>query len=138
MYPLKFKPIFKHRIWGGQKLKDVFGKDLPANQKIGESWELADLPNNKNLIANGEFAGETIIKLIEKYPENIDAMEELAEMFEEVDDLDNAIAADDFYEADFTVEPDPGTSADQVNEKLKEKEQPKQSEQTTEKQGDLL
>ena len=75
MYPLKFKPIFKHRIWGGQKLKDVFGKDLPANQKIGESWELADLPDDKNLVANGEFAGETLIKIIEKYPSEITGSE---------------------------------------------------------------
>ena len=37
VYPLKFKPIFKHRIWGGQHLREVFGKDLPPDIKIGES-----------------------------------------------------------------------------------------------------
>ncbi len=71
LYPLKFKPIYKQRIWGGQKLKDFFGKDLPEGEKIGESWELADLPQDKSVIANGQFAGETLNSIIEKYPEGI-------------------------------------------------------------------
>ncbi len=51
MYPLKFKPVFQQRIWGGQRLKSVIGKAVPAELArdsagggIGESWELADLP----------------------------------------------------------------------------------------------
>jgi mannose-6-phosphate isomerase len=44
LYPLKLKPIYKQRIWGGQKLRALFGKDIPEGMKIGESWELADLP----------------------------------------------------------------------------------------------
>jgi len=51
VYPLKFRPIYKQRIWGGQKLREVFDKDLPAGEKIGESWELADLPEDKSVIA---------------------------------------------------------------------------------------
>jgi mannose-6-phosphate isomerase len=71
VYPLKFKPIYKQRIWGGQKLKEFFKKDLPEAQKIGESWELADLPEDKSIIANGEYQGQTIRALLEKYPEEI-------------------------------------------------------------------
>ncbi len=70
-YPLKFEPIYKQRIWGGQKLRDVFGKDLPADQKIGESWELADLPEDKSVIANGDLAGRTLHSAIEQYPREI-------------------------------------------------------------------
>jgi mannose-6-phosphate isomerase len=70
-YPLKFEPIYKQRIWGGQKLRDVFGKDMPAGQKIGESWELADLPEDKSVIANGELAGLTLHSAIEQYPKEI-------------------------------------------------------------------
>jgi mannose-6-phosphate isomerase len=66
VYPLKFQPIFKERIWGGQALKTVFGKDLPAGVKIGESWELADLPQDKSEITNGPLAGQTITSAIEK------------------------------------------------------------------------
>lgn len=52
-------------------MREVFGKDLPAGEKIGESWELADLPEDKSIIANGELAGQTIHWAIGKYPEEI-------------------------------------------------------------------
>jgi mannose-6-phosphate isomerase len=71
LYPLKFRPIYKQRIWGGQKLREVFGKDLPAGEKIGESWELADLPEDKSEITNGELTGKTIHWAIAKYPKEI-------------------------------------------------------------------
>ncbi|MCJ7728643.1 MAG: class I mannose-6-phosphate isomerase [Sedimentisphaerales bacterium] len=78
-YPLKFQPIYKRRIWGGTKLREMFGKDIPAGEKIGESWELADLPEDKSatrtadksVIANGELAGRTIGWAIGKYPKEI-------------------------------------------------------------------
>ncbi len=76
VYPLKFKPIYKHRIWGGQKLKELFGKDLPEGQKIGESWELADLPQDKSEILNGELAGQTLSQAIQKYPKEITGNED--------------------------------------------------------------
>ena len=70
-YPLKFGPIYKQRIWGGRKLQEVFGKELPAGERIGESWELADLPKDRSVIANGELAGLSIREVIEKYPKEI-------------------------------------------------------------------
>ena len=70
-YALKFEPIYKQRIWGGQKLREVFGKELPPGEKIGESWELADLSEDKSVIANGELAGRTLRSAIEQYPKEI-------------------------------------------------------------------
>ena len=70
-YPLKFKPIFKQRIWGGQKLREIFNKDIPPFEKIGESWEMADLPDDKSVIANGELAEQTLNSTIQKYPKEI-------------------------------------------------------------------
>ncbi len=64
MYPFKFKPIFKPRLWGGRRLADVFGKDLPPGEKVGESWELADLPEDKTLIANGRFQGKALAQVL--------------------------------------------------------------------------
>jgi len=77
-YPLKFEPIYKQRIWGGQRLREVFGKDLPPGQKIGESWELADLPEDKSVIANGELAGKTLRSAIGQYPKEITGDENFA------------------------------------------------------------
>jgi len=70
-YPLKFEPIYKRRIWGGQRLRDVFGKELPAGEKIGESWELADLPEDRSVIVGGELDGRTLREAIEQYPKEI-------------------------------------------------------------------
>jgi mannose-6-phosphate isomerase len=69
-YPLKFRPILKQRIWGGQKLRE-FGKDVPTEKKIGESWELADLPEDKSVISNGELAGKILSWAIQNYPKEI-------------------------------------------------------------------
>jgi len=70
-YPLKFKPIFKQRIWGGTRLREVFGKDLPAGQKIGESWELADLPGDKSMVISGPLAGQTLSAVVQGHPQEI-------------------------------------------------------------------
>ena len=76
MYPLKFKPIFKERIWGGQNLRTHFGKDIPSDKNIGESWELADLPEDKSQITNGPLAGKTIDNAIEEFGELITGKKE--------------------------------------------------------------
>jgi mannose-6-phosphate isomerase len=60
----------KHRIWGGQKLREL-GKEIPSGEKIGESWELADLPEDKSIISNGELAGQTLSSVIQNYPKEI-------------------------------------------------------------------
>lgn len=67
LYPIQFEPIFKERIWGGRRLKELFGKDLPADKPIGESWELADLPEGKSTIANGPLAGKTLAGVVADY-----------------------------------------------------------------------
>ena len=64
---MKFKPIFKERIWGGDRLGRLFGKNLPANSKIGESWELADLPEACSEIEQGFAAGTTLREVLDKF-----------------------------------------------------------------------
>jgi mannose-6-phosphate isomerase len=66
-YPLKLKPIFKERIWGGQRLRELFGKELPPGRPIGESWELADLPEDQSVILNGPLVGCSIRKAVERF-----------------------------------------------------------------------
>ena len=76
LYPLKFKPIYKYRLWGGRKLESYFGKELPPDKKIGESWELADLPEDKSEIVNGPLAGETLAGAIQRLGAEITGKEE--------------------------------------------------------------
>ncbi len=70
LYPLKFNPIYKEKIWGGNKLQEVFGRNLP-NDKIGESWEVAAHPNGTSIIENGIYQGRKITNLVEKNPKEI-------------------------------------------------------------------
>lgn len=66
-YPLTFEPIFQQRIWGGRRLAELFGKALPDAVPIGESWELADLPNGRSVAANGPLAGQTLTAILRQH-----------------------------------------------------------------------
>ena len=47
LYPLKFEPILKDKIWGGTKLKNIFNKPATSD-KLGESWELSGYENDES------------------------------------------------------------------------------------------
>ncbi|WP_397363802.1 type I phosphomannose isomerase catalytic subunit [Olleya sp. R77988] len=66
LYPLKFKPLYKYRIWGGDKLKTELGKDH-TKDTIGESWEISDVENDENEVLEGDLKGFTLKQLIKKY-----------------------------------------------------------------------
>jgi mannose-6-phosphate isomerase len=65
LYPLKFEPILKPKVWGGSALKHLFFKE--AEGKVGESWELSGVKDNVSVIANGPFTGMDIMALIQKF-----------------------------------------------------------------------
>jgi len=69
LYPLKFKPRFVEKMWGGRKLEALLGKPLPPGQPVGESWELYDFAPGmvdgsadwvSSEIANGPLTGRTL------------------------------------------------------------------------------
>ena len=66
LYPLKFEPILKDKIWGGTKLKSLFNKAAETD-KLGESWELSGYENDESVVTNGFLAGNTLPELIEIY-----------------------------------------------------------------------
>lgn len=68
VYPLKFHPIFKQRLWGGSKLRTFLGKEVPG-EDIGESWELSGVAGDVSVTANGPYAGKSLWELIEAFPE---------------------------------------------------------------------
>ena len=61
--PLTFEPIFMERIWGGRRLEKEFGKKLPPNARIGESWEIVDRHEAQSVVANGPLRGKTLHEL---------------------------------------------------------------------------
>ncbi len=70
MYPFKFHPILKERLWGGTKLKEVLGKSIESDI-TGESWELSAVSGDVSVVANGELSGTTLQELIDSQPENL-------------------------------------------------------------------
>jgi len=64
LHPLKFRPILKDKIWGGEKLKNQFNKPSESNQ-VGESWEVSTVPGDVSIVANGALAGESLQNLLE-------------------------------------------------------------------------
>lgn len=65
--PIKFVPIIKEKIWGGQKLKTLLGKELGSLPNGGESWELSAIKGDVSVIATGPLKGMPLDKAIETY-----------------------------------------------------------------------
>ena len=64
--PLEFKPIYKEKIWGGDKLRTILHKDIP-NEHTGESWEISHVPDNLSIVQSGYFQGKNLRELIDIY-----------------------------------------------------------------------
>ncbi len=66
LYPLKFEPILKDKIWGGDKLRNILNKKN-ASDKCGESWEISAVQDNISIVSNGFLAGNSLQELVEIY-----------------------------------------------------------------------
>lgn len=70
MYPLKFEPILKQTLWGGDKI--VPFKHLSDDVTgVGESWELSGVEDNESVVANGVDKGRTLTEMVKKYREEL-------------------------------------------------------------------
>lgn len=70
LYPLKFEPILKERLWGGTKLQSVLNKKIES-EITGESWEISAVDGDVSIVSNGELAGASLAQLITKYGEEL-------------------------------------------------------------------
>ena len=66
LYPLKFDPILKDKIWGGKKLRNVLNK-ANASDKCGETWEISAVQENISVVSNGFLKGNSLQEVIEVY-----------------------------------------------------------------------
>lgn len=67
LYPLKFRPRLKKRIWGGRLLSERLGKRIPKDAVVGESWEISGVDGDISIVSNGLLAGNNLEELIEVY-----------------------------------------------------------------------
>jgi mannose-6-phosphate isomerase len=71
LYPLKFDTIFKEKIWGGSKIKDVLGKDFSPLKNCGETWEISGVEGSLSEVSDGALKGKTLPELIELYQSDL-------------------------------------------------------------------
>lgn len=70
LYPIKFKPRIKERIWGGQailKKKGSAASRLAKDKLYGESWDLSSVKGDVSVVANGMLKGNNLNEIIEVY-----------------------------------------------------------------------
>jgi mannose-6-phosphate isomerase len=67
LYPLKFKTIFKDKLWGGQKINTILRKDFGDLPNCGETWEISGVVGNVSVVADGALTGQTLNELIDTF-----------------------------------------------------------------------
>ncbi len=67
LYPLKFKPVYKDKIWGGQKINTVLKRDFSPLPNCGEVWVLSGVEGNQTEIEEGFLEGNELNELVEVY-----------------------------------------------------------------------
>lgn len=65
---LFLKSVMQEKIWGGSRLRDVFGYDIPSD-KTGEYWAISAHPNGVSVVANGDLAGQPLDELYAQRPD---------------------------------------------------------------------
>src|SRR5699024_5463738 len=68
MEPLFLKGVLQEKIWGGTKLRENYGYDIPSD-KTGELWAISAHPNGVTTVLNGEYKGQALDQLWENHRE---------------------------------------------------------------------
>ncbi len=71
LYPMKFKPRFKEKIWGGDRMKTILGMDYSPLPNCGEAWVLSGVPGSETKVTNGFLQGNELNELVEIYMEDL-------------------------------------------------------------------
>ncbi|MCF6307872.1 MAG: class I mannose-6-phosphate isomerase [Flavobacteriaceae bacterium] len=66
IYPIKFIPILKEKVWGGTKLRKLFNKNTNS-ENVGESWEISGVASNVSIVQNGVLQGKPLTQLIQEF-----------------------------------------------------------------------
>ena len=63
--PVRFEPLLKEKIWGGDKLKKLLNRESDS-KILGESWEISGVKNDISVVQNGALIGKTLSSIIQK------------------------------------------------------------------------
>lgn len=70
MYPIRFEPIYKDYVWGGNRIAREFHRNVDK-ACIAESWEICDRPESMSVVMNGPYKGKTIHQLVQEMGEDL-------------------------------------------------------------------
>lgn len=70
MEPIKFKPLLKPTLWGGEKIAK-FKKLACKDNNIGESWEVSGVKGSESIVQNSPYAGQTLTKMLIEMKEKL-------------------------------------------------------------------
>ena len=71
IYPLKFTPLFKEKVWGGQKIQTDLGLNFSPLPNCGEAWVLSGVPGSQTVVSNGFLRGNELNELVEIYMDDL-------------------------------------------------------------------
>ncbi len=71
LYPLKFKPIYMDKIWGGQRLKTLLNHDFSPLPNCGEAWLISGIEGYNSIVSNGFLADNELNELVEIYMDEL-------------------------------------------------------------------
>ena len=71
LYPMKFRPLFKEKIWGGDRMKTILGMDYSPLPNCGEAWVVSGVPGSETKVINGFLEGNDLNELVEVYMEDL-------------------------------------------------------------------
>ncbi|WP_223066412.1 mannose-6-phosphate isomerase, class I [Paenibacillus caui] len=101
--PIFLNPVFQERIWGGTKLKTLFGYEIPSDH-TGECWAVSAHPNGQSAVRNGKYEG---LKLGELWTDHQELFRSdsavfplLTKLLDASDDLSVQVHPDDAYAGD--------------------------------------
>lgn len=75
MEPIKFIPILKQTIWGGEKIVKFKHIEGHSNENIGESWEISAVKGSESVAANGPYKGKTLTEIIAEQQDRLVGMD---------------------------------------------------------------
>ena len=74
---LKFEPLLKQTIWGGDKIIPFKHLEKSLDQ-VGESWEVSGVKDNETVVANGEYKGWKLNDVLAEQKEQLVGKENYA------------------------------------------------------------
>lgn len=111
---LAMRPLFVEKLWGGTRLESLPAKGRPGHGpppggRIGESWEVADLPEGATVVDGGPRHGTSLRTLVEEHgrdvvgeratpgPDGVLRFPLLVKLIDAADDLSVQVHPDEAY-----------------------------------------